>query len=305
MLSPLEHAQQYYRTATPMVLAVVSHSYSSAPCPVGSLMVIINQQLFYGSVSGGCVEGAVIEEAMALLGQNNLTKQLHYGISNARAWEYGLACGGEIDIILIKCQKSPLFDAFFAQLHQPPALLVSDNNIKLIGELLGPNQAVPQNIFVWRAQAPVILYLVGAVHMAQILLPLIAQNHWQARVIDPRAAFNNDGRFPASQIILEYPGDYFAQNPLKPSHALVCLSHDSKIDDEALFHGLQGTPFYIGALGGKKTHLARMERLSKMGVSAQLLQKIHAPIGLDIHSQGPLEIAISIMAQLIKIYHEI
>lgn len=148
---------------------------------------------------------------------------------------------------------------------------------------------------------PLRLITIGAVHAAQFLLPLARLAGFEVTIIDPRTAFASQERFPDAEIIAEWPDDALARLPIDARTAFVALTHDPKIDDPALAIALRAEPFYVGALGSKRTHAGRIERLKGLGFDEADITRIHAPIGLDIGAQGPAEIAISIMAEVIAV----
>ena len=145
---------------------------------------------------------------------------------------------------------------------------------------------------------PVRVVMIGAVHISQALIPLARLLDHESIVVDPRTAFASPERFPDVQLIAEWPD--VALPPLKIDRytAFVALTHDPKIDDPALIHALERECFYIGALGSRKTHARRLDRLRDVGLSEQALARIHAPIGLDIGAISPAEIAVSIIAEI-------
>jgi xanthine dehydrogenase accessory factor len=145
---------------------------------------------------------------------------------------------------------------------------------------------------------PLHLVIVGAVHLAQALIPLARAAGYDVTVIDPRAAFASPERFPDVVVHDEWPDEVLPKLDLGPRTALVALTHDPKIDDPALNAALHSGCFYIGALGSKKTQGARRERLAAAGFKEADLSRIHGPIGLSIGARGPAEIAISIMAEI-------
>jgi len=142
------------------------------------------------------------------------------------------------------------------------------------------------------------LALVGAVHIAQPLAEMARLAGYAVRVIDPRAAFATEARFPGVTLHQGWPDEVLAEFPLGSRSALVVLAHDPKIDDTALEAALASPAFYIGALGSKKTHAARLERLSGRGLQAEALARIRGPVGLAIGARSPAEIALSILAQM-------
>ncbi|HKD46656.1 MAG TPA: XdhC family protein [Rhizomicrobium sp.] len=145
---------------------------------------------------------------------------------------------------------------------------------------------------------PLELVLIGAVHIAQPLAAMAGLAGYAIRVIDPRTAFATEARFPGVKLSCDWPAEALAKQPLGPRSALVVLAHDPKIDDPALEVALVSDAFYVGALGSKKTHAARLERLQARGFSPDSLARIHGPVGLTIGARSPAEIALSILAQM-------
>lgn len=145
---------------------------------------------------------------------------------------------------------------------------------------------------------PLRLILVGAVHISQALVPMAQLSGYEVIVIDPRSAFGSVERFPGIKLSNDWPDEAMAQ--LKPDlrTAVVTLTHDPKIDDPALISALKSDVFYIGALGSKKTHGTRVERLTAAGFGPDDIARIHGPVGLNIGAKSPAEIAISILAQM-------
>jgi xanthine dehydrogenase accessory factor len=142
------------------------------------------------------------------------------------------------------------------------------------------------------------LILVGAVHISQALAPMAALAGYAVTVIDPRRAFATDARFPGLTLIAEWPDEAMARMTLDRRTAVVTLTHDPKLDDPALETALKSDVFYVGALGSKRTHAKRLERLKEAGLSDAQCARIHGPVGLDIGALSPAEIAVSILAQI-------
>jgi xanthine dehydrogenase accessory factor len=145
---------------------------------------------------------------------------------------------------------------------------------------------------------PLELAVVGAVHIAQPLTQIAALAGYRVRVIDPREAFATPQRFPGVALSHDWPDEALAREPLGPRSALVALTHDPKVDDPALSAALASDCFYIGVLGSKKTHAARLARLKTAGFDDAQLSRIRGPVGLAIGAKSPAEIAISIMAEI-------
>lgn len=144
------------------------------------------------------------------------------------------------------------------------------------------------------------LIIAGAVHIAQSLAKMAAELGWRVTIVDPRTGWANETRFPGLRIAAAWPDEAMAELGLNRRTAVVTLTHDPKLDDPALISALQSNAFYIGALGSKKTHAARRERLTALGVKDAEFDRIHGPVGLDIGAISPSEIAISILAQIVE-----
>ncbi len=154
-------------------------------------------------------------------------------------------------------------------------------------------------IFLRSYAPPPRMVIVGAVHIAQFLAPMAALAGFEVIVIDPRLAFATDARFPGVTLVTEWPGPAMKKIGLDDHTAVVTLTHDPKLDDPALCAALQSPVFYIGALGSKRTHAKRIERLGEQGL-AELAPRIHAPVGLDLGGRAAAEIAVSVLAQVIQ-----
>lgn len=156
-----------------------------------------------------------------------------------------------------------------------------------------------QNFFISIFEPPLRLIIIGAGRIAQALVGFAGQAGYQTIIIDPRDVFATAERFPNTQLLIEWPD--IALNNLKPDKrtAVICLSHDPKIDDLTLKIALNTDSPYVGVLGSRKSHQSRVNRLMSLGISEDLIKRIHAPIGIDIGAQDPVEIAISIIAEIV------
>lgn len=293
-------------------------------------MCINSQMSFEGSVSGGCVETAVIEQALEVI-KSAKNRLLEFGVSNEQAWEVGLACGGTIEVYL-----QAISDQQATQISTLIELVVKNDSAILIVELgeMTRYQVIPHSeihahrlfdqdesavlekslrqdrtfvleknqvrYFIQPFNPQLTAYIIGAVHIAQYLVPIITPLGFKVTVIDPRAAFATSERFPDVELINRWPQQACAELNLNHRAAVIALTHDPKIDDPALKAALNSHAFYIGALGSRKTHAARMQRLGNEGYDKKQLSRIDAPIGIDINASNPAEIAVSIAAELIR-----
>lgn len=318
LFQPLLMAAQWFRQKHPAAIATVIETWGSAPCPIGSHLLIDNDAHFYGSVSGGCVETEVISQAMDVIADGK-ARVLEFGVADETAWRVGLSCGGRIKI-LVTPLTSVFADIYQALQNRRASYLLTniqsgaqqhffDGDVSLQPLLenirMGKSGVVSLegedyflNIYTPRPR----LILIGAVHISQNLLVAARLTNFDVTIIDPRSAFATEERFGDADLHVEWPQDYFAKQPLDNHTAVAALTHDPKIDDPALIAAMQAKAFYIGALGSRKTHAKRLERLYQAGFSPNECALIHAPIGLDIKAQGPAEIAIAVLAQVIAAY---
>ena len=311
-----EIALSWHQAGRRVWLATVIDTWGSAPRGVGSQMVVDAGGAMMGSVSGGCVEGAVVAEVMAGGG----ARILAYGVAGEDAFAVGLACGGAIRVLVepVGTGESALSPERLAQLvaaraARLPVALVSDLATfarHLVAQ--GADPAIDRAIsadksgleaqsFVAVHNPPLRLIVVGAVQIAQHLVPMARALGHHVTLIDPRSAFGNAARFPGEVLVEDWPDEALPRLGLDSRCALVTLTHDAKLDDPAIGYGLRAPVYYIGCLGSKRTHAKRLERLGALGFSAAELEKIHAPAGLDIGAKSPAEIALSIMAEITQV----
>ncbi|MFT4962202.1 MAG: xanthine dehydrogenase accessory factor [Paracoccaceae bacterium] len=306
-----ETALAWHQSGVGAVLATVVETWGSAPRRVGAQLAISGQGQISGSVSGGCVEGAVIVEAMEAL-EDGSQRLLEFGVSDEDAFAVGLACGGTIRV-LIEPVGTVMPEDILVELvaaRTARTALVYEVNLELgVRRLLHHGHADRMRmdrsgfeddgvVFVAVHNPPLRLIVVGAVHIAQALVPMARVAGYDPVLIDPRDAFGSAERFPGETIVQDWPDEAVAALGLDARTALVLLSHDPKLDDPALMAALNSDVFYIGALGSKRTHAKRVERLTQAGFTADQIGRIHGPIGLDIGAAGPSEIAVAVLAQM-------
>lgn len=321
---------------TDLAIATVLSTWGSAPRKAGAKMAFVaGGKLITGSVSGGCVEGAVIsagEEVLAT-GQPQL---LHFGVADETAWGVGLACGGTIDVFVAR------FDLDIYQIVRE--WIEGDRSGAVVSMIRGPREIVGRQVavedervvagtldptldstiatlvseqttsaryslneelelFIDVLKPPPGLVIIGGAHIAVALAQLGKLLGYYVTLVDPRRAYASQARFPnVDRIIRDWPDKALAEVPLDAGTAVVTLSHDPKIDDPALSIALRSQAFYIGALGSRKTHARRCERLAALGYSQSQIQRIHAPVGLDIGADNPEEIALAVMGEIVRAY---
>ncbi|WP_342075434.1 XdhC family protein [Yoonia sp. SS1-5] len=307
-------ALKWHNGGRAVALATVVQTWGSAPRPVGSQLLIDADGMMEGSVSGGCVEGAVIVEAIDALADGK-PRILEFGVSDDEAFAVGLACGGEIKVLVepvgTALPVSVLRALVDHRAKAEPVAYVTDlqaGNPELRGPADYPDRfrmdqsgvAEDGRTFVAIHNPPLRLLVVGAVHIAQPLIAMARACGYAPILIDPRGAFGSAARFPGETIVDDWPDEAMAQLTPDARTAVVTLTHDPKLDDPAIMAVLRSDAFYLGCLGSTRTHAKRVARLQAAGFSAAEIGRIHAPVGLDIGGRQPAEIAVSIMAQIIQ-----
>lgn len=281
----------------PMALATVVSTWGSAPRPRGSHMIVHEDGRFEGSISGGCVETDVLQRASEVIAGRPAHLE-RYGVADGDAWAVGLPCGGEIAVLVQPVGEGgfapALFDRIAAESERGRALTLSTDLASGI-----TREGAVDGHFHNRYDPPRRILIVGAVQIAQSLSVLAQTMGVKPVIIDPRGRFLTEERFPGMELDDRWPDEAIAARSPGESTAVVTLSHDVKIDDPALAAALRAPTGYIAALGSRKSHAARLERLASMGFSAEDLTKIDGPAGLDIGAIGAAEIALSIAAGMI------
>ncbi|MGN7998336.1 XdhC family protein [Sphingomonas sp. 22176] len=282
-----------------MALATVVTTWGSAPRPRGSHLLVHEDGRFEGSVSGGCVETDILQTAAEVIaGAPAVVKD--YGVADAAAWEVGLPCGGQIAVLVQPVAANGFPPELFDSIR---AARAEGRPIEVGTDLATGQSAIGVAGFVNRYDPPRRLLIVGAVQIAQALAGLARELGIATTVIDPRGRFLTEERFPGVTLDDRWPDEAVTALKPDPATAVVTLSHDPKIDDAALAAALAHPTGYVAALGSRRSHAARLERLGATGVSAQDLARIEGPAGLSIGAIGPSEIALSIAAAMVKTFH--
>jgi xanthine dehydrogenase accessory factor len=312
----------------------VTKVWGSAPRAEGATLLATKDGVMVGSVSGGCVENAVVEEIMAAL-EGGESKQLSYGVTHERAWEFGLACGGTIGVFVEPRVRPELLDAAkrpegsvvatviggaapigaalivyedgkSERLGLPEHFVepVAKQSLERLGSLMSRAETIEvggetiEVLFEVFPRQPTI-FMFGAVHVAMALTTLAKPLGYRVVVADGRAAFLTRERFPlADELVLAWPEEAFAKIGIDSATCICILSHDPKFDDPALDIAIRSPAVYIGAIGSRKTQALRRERLKSQGLSDADVARLHGPIGLDLGGREPGEIALAILAEI-------
>lgn len=309
-------------------MATVAETWGSAPRPVGSLLVVDDSGHFEGSVSGGCVEGAVLTEAEDVI-RDGKPRFVSFGVADETAWRVGLSCGGRISVLIQAMSdvdgSAGSLVAAIAESRQRRELIALATNVETgASSLHDPTQTMPtgglglvlgerlasgvsglaelaSGRFMITVYPPAPrLILLGAVHISQELASMAKAAGFEVVVIDPRRAFADPKRLPGVQVLTAWPEEALPEIGIDRFTAFAALTHDPKIDDPGIEAALSADCFYIGALGSRKTHERRLARLTERGVEEAALASIHAPIGLAIGARTPAEIAVATLAEIIQ-----
>lgn len=288
----------------PMAIATVVETWKSAPCPVGTHMLVHADGRFVGSVSGGCVEGDVLERAhMVLAGAPSVLRR--YGIADDAAWDVGLPCGGDIQVLVqpVSADGFPahLFGDIIKARSAGAALSVATDLESGRSALLDDDAGAG---FVNIYHPPRRLLIVGAVEIASALAAIAVSQGVDVTLCDPRGRFLTAERFPGIRLDDRWPDDAVKAFAPDSRSAIVTLSHDPKIDDPALAAALASPAAYVAALGSVRSHQARLARLSAAGVSAEQCARIEGPAGVAINAISAPEIALSIAGGMIRAFNK-
>lgn len=343
MLDILTDIDRWTEEKKPFALATVIRTWGSSPRPVGSALAVTGEMEMAGSVSGGCVEGTVVRDIQEVI-ESGRPRRMKFGVTDEEAWAVGLSCGGAIHVWAERFpsfDSDPAEQAAGERLREALrnnegcVLLSAMDESGAAHLLLFPDgssygklreeESLKEAAFeVYRQRSSQTvehegreyfarvfprksqLLIVGAAHITADLVQLGNFFGFETVVIDPRGIFTQKTQFasPPQRMLEEWPAEVLSDFTLDEYTYAVMLTHDPKIDDQALHLLLKSDIGYIGALGSRRTHAKRVKRLTEAGFSEAEIARIHAPIGVDINAKRPKEIALSILAELIKVQNQ-
>jgi xanthine dehydrogenase accessory factor len=314
--------------------AVLIRAFGSAPRPEGATLLLADDGRIAGSVSGGCVEGACVDEIRRARA-GGLSRVVRYGISDDQAWEVGLACGSTIDVLIEPDLRPQTEQAARASADEAVVIPLPEGSP---GPADGPHPAasavpgavvarpeqrlataVTSAVAAGRSTVAVVddrqyfievfparprLVVFGAVQVAMPLVRFAAELGYRTTVVDARPVFATRERFPtADELVVGWPQDVADRLALAPPDAVAVLTHDPKLDEPAILAAMHAGCRYVGAIGSRRTQAARRERLAAAGLSPQQLDRLRGPIGLDLGGRDPAETALAIMAEVVAARH--
>ena len=318
---PIEAARNWLDTFDRVAMATVVGTWGSSPVPLGGHLVVAPDERFEGSVSGGCVEAEVIYAALEVI-KSGQPKLLDFGVSNETAWRAGLPCGGRIEVFvepLDASRDAPFLDELITARRDRKPFVVKKALAGGARHVFRDRTSMPQEArdclegagvrvaedaagrhFYQSLALTTHVIIIGATHIGQVLSDLALRIGWKVTVVDPREAFSTESRFGSVARHTGWPAEALSEIGLDYRTAVVGLTHVGQIDDEGLITALRSECFYVGALGSRRTHEKRVERFKAKGVTGEEIALIHAPVGLAIGAKGPEEIAVSILAEIVR-----
>src|SRR6266700_1483356 len=302
MREVLDELKAWNEAGEQIALATVVETWGSSPRPLGSKMAITKSGKMAGSVSNGCIEGAVFEEAQRVL-KAGKPKLAAFGVTDDVAFSVGLACGGHIEVYIQPF--GPEHQRLLGDLAANRPATMKTNLVTGEAEL---SDGAPSGSelahrrgdwFIEPFRRPAHLVLIGAIHIAIPLHRLAKLMGYRVTVVDARAKFATRERFPeADELIVGWPDEAMAKIAVDNSTYVVILTHDPKFDLPALRSVLTKDAGYIGAIGSRKTNQNRFDALRTEGFTEEQLSRVHGPIGLDLGSRGAEETALGILAEI-------
>ena len=303
-LQVLTQARDWHAQGNPVWLVTVIETWGSAPRPPGALLAMRGDGQVVGSVSGGCVEDDLIERVRngERVAQPSL---ISYGVTKEEAARFGLPCGGNLRLVQEPLQGTAWIDEVLARTarHELVArtLDLASGVVRVesarrgerfefdgtqLRALFGPR---------WR------LLLIGAGQLSRVLAQMALALDFEVICCDPREEYHLGWNLAGTSFSKAMPDDLVLELQLDPHSAVVAVTHDPKLDDMVLLEALKSPAFYVGALGSRSNTAARKERLALFELSAEEIDRLHGPIGLDLGSKTPAEIAVSILAEIVAV----
>ena len=322
-----------------VAVATVVRTHGSTPRAAGARLIVDPRGRMAGSVSGGCLEADVVEQMRMTLDGSAPPRLLHYGISDEMGWSVGLSCGGTVDIFVEAWRwaddDAPLA-AWRAAVAERRAValctvvegehagrrvaVVEDHPVvgslgsatsdalvadaaaaRFASGLAGVDDLAGLQVFLDPEVPPPHVAIVGAVDIGTALGRIAQVLGYRVTVVDPRRAFLTRERFPEGDLVARWPDEGLPPLRLGRRDALVCLSHDAKFDEPTLEVALRSNVGYVGAIGSRGTHAKRVDRLRAAGFADADIARVHSPVGLDIGSKSPAEIALAIAAEMVAV----
>jgi xanthine dehydrogenase accessory factor len=301
-LQVLKSAREWLKAGHRVVLATVVKTWGSAPRPIGALTAIRDDGIVEGSVSGGCIEDDMIARVRSRDLVQETPAVTRYGVSAEQAQRFGLPCGGTLELVLEPLHAESGLDELLSRVERHELvkrrLDMETGRAEISAGKWSDQLAFDGTALVsvhgphWR------LLLIGAGQLSKYLAQMAQALGYHVTVCDPREEYANTWDIPNVEVTRGMPDDVVIAMNLDAHSAVVALTHDPKLDDMALLEALKSPAFYVGAIGSRKNNDARRRRLAEFDLSQREIDRLHGPVGLQIGSKTPPEIAIAILAQM-------
>lgn len=296
----LETCRDWLQAGHVVELVTVVRTWGSSPRPPGSIAVVRDDGVLVGSVSGGCVEKQLSEQFRG----NDLPQVHTHKINDEQAKRYGLACGGELELLFETLRHAEAVESILDHLSKRERI---KRVVDLSSQQVRIEPADRSDVFAWQDQQMVQVFgpgyrvlLVGAGELSRFTARFALALDFEVIVVDPRVHFRQAWSEPDALLTGDSPDEAVLQYASDPNSAVIALSHDPNIDDLALMEALPGDAFYVGALGSRRNHEKRCARLIGLDVPKDAVARLRGPVGIDIGGRTSAEIAISIVAELIQ-----
>jgi len=302
----LLNAKQCLDANEQVFLITVIKTWGSAPRPVGSIMTICKNGQLSGSVSSGCIEEDLIKRVNLQYNNLKFPVILQYGGTQEQNRRFQLPCEGSIELLIEPLNQSHIksLEIILNAILQGEMIYrkldIQSGDMKLDYTTVFQETGIEGNLLTQAFGAQWKLLIIGAGELSLRVTEIASSLNFQITICEPRKEYANSWKHTHSILSNEMPDDITRSMAIDPKCAVITLTHDPKLDDMALLEALDSNAFYIGALGSLKTTQSRIERLKTLGISKLQLKQLHAPIGLNIGSKTPAEIAISILAEVIS-----
>ena len=301
-LQVLKKADEWLHAGHRAVMGTVVRTWGSAPRPVGSLVIIRDDGLVVGSVSGGCIEDDLVDRVRRQATAASRPERVKYGVTAEEAFRFGLPCGGTIELVLEPLGRDSQIDRLLERVaagrHTVRTLDFASGTVTLAdGEGTDVLDCSDTRLITaygprWR------LLVIGAGQLTHYVAQMALALDYAVTICDPREEYADGWLVPGTQIVRTMPDDTVVEFKPDKHTAIVALTHDPKLDDLALIEALKSDAFYVGAIGSKKNQAKRKERLLEFGVTSSQLERLHGPVGLKNGARTPPEIAVSILAEM-------
>lgn len=285
-----------------VVLVTVAKTWGSSPRPRGSMLVMREDGIHAGSVSGGCIE----EDLTQRYKNNELTDRypnlINYGVDRQDALRFGLPCGGRLELVVEKLESAEPLKTLLLQITHGKQIArrvcMNTGEASLHSSSRVNDFYYDENEMVSVFGPRWHLLLIGAGQLSRYVAKIALMLNYKVTICDPREEYQSGWTMSDVNITHGMPDDVIREMTESERSIVVTLSHDPKLDDMALMEALTSDMFYVGALGSRRSNEQRRERLLQLGVTQEQLTRLHAPVGIDIGSHTPPEIAVSIMAEI-------